>query len=179
MRLTRFLTTLGLHGDGAPADADAAFMRRLQAQLVRLGPARMEYLAGFAGQLARVAHVEDGVSAAEALLIKTQLTEHGLTGAEAGVVLDLLRHEIEVLHSLQHHVLNRAVNKHASAAEKEALVDCLYAVAAADHTVSDVEEREIRRVADALLIPHSVLMRIRGRYRDRIEVLVAMKRVRR
>jgi uncharacterized tellurite resistance protein B-like protein len=179
MRLTRFLTTLGFHGDGAPADADAAFMRRLQTQLVRLGPERMEYLAGFAGELARVADVDDGMSAAEAALIKTQLTEHGLTDVEAAVVLDLLRHEIEVLHSLPHHVLNRAVNKHASAAEKEALVDCLYAVAAADHSVSDLEEREIRRVADALLIPHSVLMRIRGRYRDRIEVLLAMKRVRR
>jgi uncharacterized tellurite resistance protein B-like protein len=179
MRLTRLLTTLGFHDDRGPVNSDATFMRRLHAQLTRLGPARMEYLAGFAGELARVAHVDGGMSAAEASLIKTQLTGHGLTTAEACVVLDLLRHEMEVLHSLQHHVLNRAVNKHASAAEKEALVDCLYAVAAADHTISDLEEREIRRVADALLIPHSVLMRIRGRYRDRIEVLVAMKRVRR
>lgn len=177
MRLTRFLTSLGFQPDGAPADADA-FMRRLQAQLVRLGPERLEYLAGFAGELARVADVDEGMSPAEAAVIRTQLTAHGLTTAEAGVVIDLLRHEIEVLHSLQHHVLNRAVNRHASASEKETLIDCLYAVAAADHMVSDVEEREIRRIADALLVPHSVLMRVRGRYRDRIEGLQALTRSR-
>lgn len=177
MRLNRLLTAIGLQTDGVPTGGDA-FMRRLHTQLRRLGPERLEYLAGFAGELARVANVDDGISAAEASLIKSELAKHGLTADEASVVLDLLRHELDVLHSLQNHVLNRAVNKHASPAEKEALIDCLYAVAATDELVSDAEEREIRRVADALLVPHSVLMRVRGRYRDRIAVLVAMQRTR-
>jgi uncharacterized tellurite resistance protein B-like protein len=60
--------------------------------------------------------------------------------------------------------------------EKQALIDCLYAVAAADRMVSDVEEQEIRRVAAALLVPHRVLMDIRGRYRDRLEVLQSLPR---
>lgn len=177
MRLNRLLTALGLNGNGTPAGGEA-FLERLQKQLVRLGPDRLEFLAGFAGELTRVAGVDAGISATETAAIKAHLTQHGLTAAEAGVVIDLLRHEIEVLHSLQNHVFNRAVNKHASLAEKEALLDCLYAVAAADHLVSDLEEREIRRIADALLVPHSVLMRVRGEYHDRIEVLVAMKRSR-
>lgn len=178
MRLRRLLTALGLEASGPKPDAEP-FLRRLQGHLRDLGPERLEYLAGFAGQLARVAEADDGISAAEAALITEQLCEHGdLDAAEARIVVDLLRHEFEVLRIVQHHVLNRAINAHASQAEKETLIDCLYAVAAADRLVSDVEEQEIRRIASALLLSHRVLMNIRGRYRDRIEALQLMKRVR-
>ena len=140
---------------------------------------RLEFLAGFAGQLARVAHADEGISAAEAKAIAARLREQAqLDEDEARVVVDMLRNEFEVLRSIQPYVLNRAVNARATQAEKESLVNSLYAVGAADHLVSDVEEQEIRRIANALLIPHSVLMNIRGRYRDRIEVLQKLKRVR-
>jgi len=178
MPLRGLLKTLGLQAGGPPADADP-FLRRLQDQLRTLGPERLEYLAAFAGQLARVAHADDGISAAEATAIAAQLCEHArLAAAEARVVVDLLRHEFDVLRSVQPYVLNRAVNANATQKEKETLIDCLYAVGAADHLVSDVEEQEIRRVATALLIPHRTLMDIRARYRDRIEVLQRMKRTR-
>lgn len=178
MRLRRLLTSLGLAPRG-PAPGVDPFLRRLHGQLQRLGPDRLEYLAGFAGQLARVAHADDGISAAEAKMIAAQLCEHTqLAADEAQVVVDILRHEFDVLRSVQSYVLNRAINAHAAHTDKETLIDCLYAVAAADHVVSDVEEQEIRRVADALLLPHRVLMEIRGRYRDRIESLQMMKRVR-
>lgn len=178
MRLRRLLTSLGLEASGPKPDADP-FLRRLQEQLRQRGPERLEYLAGFAGQLARVAQVDDGISAAEATQISAQLCEHGhLTPEEARVVVDLLRHQFGVLRGVQPYMLNRAINAHAAPAEKQTLIDCLYRVAAADHLVSDVEEQEIRRIANALLLPHSVLMDIRARYRDRIEVLQMMKRVR-
>lgn len=178
MRLRRLLSALGLQHDGPPPGADP-FLCRLQEQLQQLGPQRLEYLAGFAGQLARVAHADNGISAAEATVIAAQLCEQaGLTDAEAGIVVDLLRQEFDVLRSVQPYVLNRAVNAQASPAAKETLIDCLYAVAAADRLVSDVEEQEIRRIATALLIPHGALMDIRARYRDRIEVLQLMRRER-
>lgn len=178
MRLRRLLTSLGLESAGPTTNSDP-FVRRLQAQLQRLGPERLEYLAGFAGQLARVANAEDGISAAEAKTIAAQLCEHAhLAADEAKVVVDILRNEFEVLRSVQAYVLNRAINAHAEQGEKDTLIACLYAVAAADHLVSDIEEQEIRRVANALLVPHSVVMEVRGRYRDRIEVLQKMKRVR-
>jgi uncharacterized tellurite resistance protein B-like protein len=178
MRLRRLLTSLGLEAQGPKPDADP-FLRRLQTQLSHLGPDRLEYLAGFAGQLARVAEAEDGISTTEAGVIAAQLREHGsLSDTEARLVVDLLRHEFEVLRTVQNHLLNRAINAHATDADKETLVDCLYAVAAADRLVSDVEEQEIRRVANALLLSHRVLMGIRGRYRDRIEALQLMKSVR-
>lgn len=176
MRLRSLLTSLGLDASGPRNDADP-FIRRLEQHLRKAGPERLEYLAGFAGQLARVAEAEDGISAAEAKLIAAQLCEFAqISDAEAKLIVDLLRNEFEVLRSVQSHVLNRAVNAQASDAEKKQVIDCLYAVAAADDLVSDVEEQEIRRIAGALLIPHGELMEIRARYRDRIEALQLMKR---
>jgi uncharacterized tellurite resistance protein B-like protein len=171
MPLHRLLTSLGLRAGPSAAPADS-FLGRLHAQLARLGSERLEYLAGFAGQLARVAHVEGGISSVEATAMTALLAAHGrLAADDAALVVDLLRHEFEVLRSAEPHVLNRAINAHAGPAEKEVVIDCLYAVAAADHLVSDVEEREIRRVAEALLVAHSTLMAIRARYRDRLEAL--------
>jgi uncharacterized tellurite resistance protein B-like protein len=179
MPLLRLLTTLGLRADGPPPQA-RPFLVRLQQELGRLGAERLEYLAGFAGQLARVASAEGGISPDEAAAMAAQLTTvGGLAAPEASVIVDLVRHEFETLRSVQAHELGRAINDHASADEKLALVDCLYAVAAADHLVSDVEEQAIRRIAEALLVPHRVLMEIRARYRDRLEVLQALPRERR
>ncbi|MDX2167141.1 MAG: TerB family tellurite resistance protein [Deltaproteobacteria bacterium] len=168
--LRQFLTTLGLHG---AADAvPRSLLGRLQQALARGGAARLEYLAAFAGQLARVAGVEGGISADEAAAIAAQLRSVGhLTEHDATLIADMLRQERDGLAAIQAQELTRAVNAGATPEEKQALLDCLYAVAAADHLVSDAEEQEIRRVAEAILIPHRVLMEIRARYRDRLEVL--------
>jgi uncharacterized tellurite resistance protein B-like protein len=177
MRLRSLLKSIGL--DTGPTNAGDPFVRRLHAQLERLGADRLEYLAGFAGQLARVAHADAGISAAEGKAIAAQLREHArLSDDEARTVVDILRHEFEELRAVQPYILNRAINNHAALAEKQTLVDCLYAVAAADHLVSDVEEQEIRKVADALMISHRMLMDIRGRYRDRIETLLKLRQLR-
>lgn len=172
MPLLSLLSALGLATDAEAPAAPRPFLRRLQDELARHGAERLEYLAAFAGQLARVAGVEDGISAEEATAIAAQLCAAGrLSEADATLIADLLRHEGEGLAAVQPHELTRAINAGATAEEKPALLDCLYAVAAADHLVSDVEEREIRRVAEAILVPHRVLMEIRSRYRDRLEVL--------
>lgn len=170
MPIQRLLASIGLVADrSAPP---ASFLGRLHAQLERVGAERLDYLAAFAGTLARVAHADGGISADEAAAMAALLAEHGqLSADDAGLVVDLLRHEFAVLRAVEPHLLNRAINAHASLEEKQGLLDCLYAVAAADHLVTDVEEREIRRVAEALLVAHSLLMDIRGRYRDRLEAL--------
>src|SRR5262245_31770536 len=147
MHLRDLLTALKLQPDGPGPGADP-FLCRLQDELRHMGPDRLEYLAAFAGQLARVAYADDVISAEEATQITAQLREYGrLSTGDAQLIVDLLRNELEVLRSVQNHILNRAINATASQAEKETLLDCLYAVAAADHGVSEVEEREIRLIA--------------------------------
>jgi uncharacterized tellurite resistance protein B-like protein len=171
MPIRSVLEVLGLAG-AEPPPPEHEFLRRVHRELEKLGPDRVEYLAAFAGQLARVAlsdailSVEEEASIAQFLRDRAHLEE-----ADVRLVLDLIRHEAETLCVLQHHLLNRAVNERASPEQKLDLIDCLYAVAGADGSIADVEDREIRRVAHAILVPHNELMRIRARYKDRLEVM--------
>lgn len=172
MPLLRLLSALGLRvGEDAPASTDP-LLGRLQVELERLGAERLEYLAAFAAQLARVASAQDGISPAEVDAMAAQLSARaGLAPADAAVIVALLEREYGALRGAPAYLLTRAINDGATPEEKQALLDCLYAVAAADHLVSDVEEQEIRRIADAILVPHRILMAIRAHYRDRIEAI--------
>jgi uncharacterized tellurite resistance protein B-like protein len=176
MPIRRLLKSLGLHTDEPDVPRDA-FLARVHQHLKQLGTNRVEYLAAFAGQLARVAYADDGISEAEAASMANLLeTRANLPAHEARLVADIAGHEFEALREVGEHLLNRTINEHASALEKEQLVDCLFAVAAADHLVSDAEETEIRRVASNLLLPHKTLMDIRLRYKDQLEVLQFAKK---
>jgi tellurite resistance protein TerB len=66
----------------------------------------------------------------------------------------------------------------ASEEEKLRLIDCLYAVATADDLITYVEDREVRRIADALLIAPSQLQSVRAPYREKLEELQLLRRAR-
>jgi uncharacterized tellurite resistance protein B-like protein len=51
------------------------------------------------------------------------------------------------------------------------LLDCLYAVAAAESLVSTVEDNEISQIADELRIEHRDFISIRSKHRDSLAVL--------
>ncbi len=177
MPLQRLLAALGLRSDDESPRPDRPLLRRLREELSRRGAERLEYLAAFAGQLARVAGAEGDISDEETAAIAARLRTAGnLSEADATLIAEMLRHESDGLAAVQPLELTRAINAAATPEEKQGLLDCLYAVAAADRLVSDVEEQEIRRVAQAILVPHSVLMEIRARYRDRLEVLQNLPR---
>lgn len=161
----------------APPEGRTTLQARLEERLSHLGPERVETLAAFAGLLARAALGDDELSPAEERAMAEHLRERtALDATEAELVADLAREAAESLAGLEDHLLTRSFNAHASAEEKEQLIDCLYAVAAADGLVTGGEDEEIKQIARALLVPHSRVMDIRSRYRDRISVLRGLPR---
>ncbi len=68
------------------------------------------------------------------------------------------------------------LNELASEEDKEHLIDCLYAVATADSTVSVIEDEEIRSVSRALLLSHSQFIAIRSRYKEQLAVIQALRK---
>ncbi len=55
--------------------------------------------------------------------------------------------------------------------QKLVLLDCLYAVSAADRSVSVIEDNEISRVVAELRLEHADLVAARQRYREYLAVL--------
>ncbi len=169
--MLRLLEKLGL-APHQPALPKGSILARLRQRLPRLGPERVAYLAAFAGLLARIAYADSEISPAERKAMAKLLRERTeLTADEARLVADVAARETAALSGIENHLLNRAFNAHATEAEKDALIDCLYALADTDNLISDIEDREIRRVAQALLVPNQRVIEIRSRYRDDLEIL--------
>jgi len=167
----RLLEVLGITHD-APPTSKGTLHARLAAQLGRLGASRVEALTAFAGLLARAAFGDSNVSPAEKDAMAVCLREQAaLRETDAELVADIACQAAEALNGVEDYLLTRAFNDHAGEAEKCALLECAYAVAAADGLITDAEDEEIKRIAKALLVPRTELLRIREPYRDRLAVL--------
>ncbi len=172
------LARLGLSGSDQPSRhplADA-----IRARLATLPPERAEYLAAFAGLLARVAYVDRTIAEAERTALCAALRERvGVPADEAVVVADIVVQQATSIAGIEYSALTRSFNELATEAEKEQLLDCLYAVATADECASLVEEEEIRAVARALMLSHDQFIAIRLRYKEKLEVLRGLRDPRR
>jgi uncharacterized tellurite resistance protein B-like protein len=134
-------------------------------------------MAAFAGLLVRVAYADNQVSARERERLPEILVAHaGLTSDEGGVIADVVLAQATALSGIDYSALTGSFNEVAGEEEKKRLIDCLYAIATADDAVSVPEDEEIRKVAHALLLSHSDFIAIRGRYKEQLEVIRALRR---
>lgn len=169
--VSSLLKAIGIHGDGPPSNKGEVH-DRIHAELPRLGEDRVEYLAAFAGLLARAAFGDMEISAPEERSMETCLRDPaGLDQHDASLVAHIAKNAAEALGGVEDYLLTRAFNERATPAEKETLLDCMYTVAAADGTVTIAEDEEIKQVGTALMIPHGQIMDIRAKHRDQLEIL--------
>lgn len=172
LRRFGFATTFDDGGNETLLDA-------IEQELARLEPRRVELVAAFAALLARVAYADDEITGAEVERMHAVILDHAcLSPDEARAVVLVAQNKTVALRGAEDHLLVRRFNDAASEEEKRRLVDCLYAVATADGLVTHVEDREVRRIADALLLPKSAVLEIRGRYREKLEELEALRKLR-
>ena len=151
----------------------------IQARLTTLAPTRAEFVAAFAGLLVRVAYVDRSLSEAERAVLGPLLaTNAGLPAAEADAVVEIVTHQATTLGGISYASLTRAFNAIATTEEKERLIDCLFAVATAEGSISVVEDEEVRAVARALLLSQQQFVAVRSRYKDQLEVILANRQAR-
>lgn len=162
----------------APAHRRAPeFLEAIEQRLRRLDPSRAALVAAFAGLLSHVAFADGEISAAELDRIETLIVSQvGLSAEEARAAAEIARQR--TLSGIEPYVLTRCFNDVAHEADRLALIECLYAVAAADDLVAQVEEAEVDRIAAAVLVSRTDVLKIRSRYRDKIEELRALRRLR-
>ncbi|HSL20489.1 MAG TPA: TerB family tellurite resistance protein [Vicinamibacterales bacterium] len=154
----------------APADDDA--LGAIETALASLAPERARYLACFAYVLTRGARADHGVTDDEIGAMERLVADRGgIPPAEAGLVVRLAVHQSFRSGASDDFGVTREFNALASHDQKLALIDCLFAVCASDASVLTIEDNEIRRIARELRIEHADFVAIRGRYRDRLEVL--------
>jgi uncharacterized tellurite resistance protein B-like protein len=167
------LRTLGF-APSASLPEDSSLLEAIERRLSGLEPARAQLVAAFGGLLARVANVDEEISGDELACMEDLLVSHaGLTVEEARVVAAIASEK--TLRGTEANLLTRRFNEVGSEQDKRRLIGCLYAVASADDDVAYVEDVEVRRIADALLVPWSTVLEIRSPYRDKLEELRLLK----
>ncbi|MEA2624727.1 MAG: hypothetical protein QOD06_772 [Candidatus Binatota bacterium] len=173
MSLLRRLGFVPVHSPREEVDLLGA----IEARLANVEPRRAELVAAFGGLLAQVAHVDGEISGAEVARMEDLLAAHGgLAVEEARIVATIARQE--TLRGTESYLLTRRFNEIGSDVDKLRLIDCLYAVASADDLVAYVEDVEVRKIAEALLVPWSEVLKIRAPYREKLEELRRLADVR-
>ena len=152
--------------------ADAATIRKIVGALEEMPRDRARYLAAFAYLLSRVAHADLDISPEETRKMEAILQEiGGLPEEQAVLVVQIAKSQALLFGATEDFVVTRAFKEASSPEDRLRLLDCLFAVSAADETVSVVEEEEIRRLASQLDLGHPDYIAARKRYARFREVL--------
>lgn len=149
--------------------SSAEAMRGVVERLERLDPERASYVARFAYVLGRVANADLEVSEAETRAMERLVQSlAGLDEAEAVLVVEIAKVQHRLFGATDSYSITRDFAKTATAGQKRELLECLFAVSAADENVSGVEENEIRRIVKELDLTHEDFIAARASYREHV-----------
>jgi uncharacterized tellurite resistance protein B-like protein len=167
------LKWLGLPTGGSaarPEDTDT--VRRIVDALERIEPAHARYIAAFAYLLGRVAYADQVVTAEETRLMERIVMERGdLPEDQAVLVVQIAKSQNVLFGGTEDFLVAREFAETATREQKLALLDCLYAVSAADASITVTEDNEIARIARELKLEHADLVRARLAHREYLRVL--------
>jgi uncharacterized tellurite resistance protein B-like protein len=172
MPIFEFLESL-LKGNPAPepGSGDTESVRRIAALLQGLSSERARFLGAFAYLMARVAHADFHISDEELAHMREILELRGeLPPDQAEAVVELARSQTVHEGSTEDFLVTREFRRIATRDEMLHLLDCLFAVAAAHHAITVVEDNAIRQIASELLLEHREFIEVRSRYREHLDV---------
>jgi uncharacterized tellurite resistance protein B-like protein len=146
-------------------------------RLADLGPERAQWIASFAMVLARAARADLDISQDELDAMRKIVHEVGeLPEDQAVLVAEMAAHRNELLGVTEDYLSTREFKRVAGEGDAERLLHCLFAVTAADDSISLVEEEEVRQVANELGVDPAEFTSIRATYREKREVLRGLGR---
>src|SRR6185437_10238958 len=124
-------------------------VRKIVRQLDNLEPERARYIAAFAYILSRVARADMNISEVETREMEHQVIRlSGLPAEQAVLVVQIAKTQAILFGGTENFLVTQEFNGMANLEQKLALLECLFAVAAADKVISSIEDREIRLIND-------------------------------
>ena len=163
-------------GDASP-EADA--IRHIVGELEALPEERARYLAAFAYVLGRAAHADSHVSARETRKMEEIVRFLGhLPEPQAVLVVEMAKHQVRLFGGAQNYLVTRTFRELSTSDQRIELLECVFAVSAADASITVVEEGEARRISKELGLDHAEFVRARAAYVEHLEALRSFRRQR-
>ena len=146
--LKRFLG-IDIQDDRSNTEPEA--LDRIIAALDGMAPERAHYLAAFAYVLARIAHADLRIEDSEIDAMVRAATSLGdLAESEAKLVVEISLGQAREEGGTSNYLITREFRKISNREQRLGLVECLYAVSAADGTISTTESAEVSKIAEEL-----------------------------
>ncbi len=174
MSVLRWLGLAREDDSEAPArrGGDPASIRHIADQLEALPEDQARYLAAFAYVLARVAQADLRIEAAESAEMERLVARAaGLGEAEATLAVEIAKSQARHLGGTENYVVTREFREMATKEQRAELLQCIYAVAAADGRITSDETNEIRQIAEELGFTRPEANALRSQYRDKLSEL--------
>ena len=174
MPILEFLGLAGAAGDNASPEADA--IRHIVGELEALPDDRARHLATFAWVLGRAAHADSHVSEHETRKMEEIVRVLGhLSEAQAVLVVEMAKHQVRLFGGTQNYVVTRQFRELSTPEQRIELLECVFAVSAADESITVVEEGEARKISTELGLDHAEFVRARAAYVEHLEALKTLR----
>jgi uncharacterized tellurite resistance protein B-like protein len=166
------LDWLGLGKARRDDGGDGDVIHRIVRDLEAMEPAAARFLALFAFLLARVANVDQDIGEEETREMERLVEAYGgLPPAQAALAVEIAKAQNRLFGETQNFLAAREFRDVATEDQKRDLLHCLFAVGAADESISVVEEETVRSISRELLLTNDEYIAIRSAYRDKRAVL--------
>ena len=147
---------------------DTATVRRIVGELNRLAPDRARHLAAFAYVLSRVASADLKISDVEMRKIVEIVQRVGhLPEEQALLVAEIAKSQNVLFGGTENFLVTREFKEIATDDERRELLDCLFAVSAADDAITGEEENQVWQIASELGFSHREYVDARMAYSDK------------
>ncbi|HXH48820.1 MAG TPA: TerB family tellurite resistance protein [Terriglobia bacterium] len=147
-------------------------VRKIVHALDAMDTEQARYIAAFAYLLSRVARADMNISDKETYEMERLVqVQGGLSEEQAILVVQMAKTQNRLFGGTEDFLVTREFNKFATHEQKLAVLTCLYAVSAADQSISTIEDNEISQTAKELFLSHKDLVAARSKYRKYLAVL--------
>ncbi len=158
---------LGFSVIDAPSSDDSDTIGKIADALSGHTPERARFIAVLASLLSRVAYADLSVSAEERAQIQALLLAHGnLSEVDAALVTTIAVNQTRLFGGTQGYLMARDFKSMSSREDRIEMMDCLFAVAAADGEISAAEETELGKIGTELGLDRDEWAHVRTAYRD-------------
>jgi len=147
-------------------------VRKIVQKLDQLPEEQARYIAAFAFLLSRAARADLQIDVDETTVMERIVMEQGGMPEElAVVVVQMAKTQNQLFGSTENYLVTREFERIATREQKLGLLDCLFAVTAADENITAEEDNVVKQIASELKLSHDDYIAARSRFREYLAVL--------
>jgi uncharacterized tellurite resistance protein B-like protein len=169
------LKFLGLNLSQSPAVAptpETETVRKIVQKLDQLPEQQARYIAAFAYLLSRAARADLQIGEDEtAVMERIVIQQGGLPEELALVVVQMAKTQNQLFGSTENYLVTREFERMATREQKLALLECLFAVTAADDNITSAEDNVVKQISSELNLSHDDYIAARSLFREHLAVL--------